>query len=64
MYTNTPDRNFVVDFHPDDEGLVLVSACSGHGFKFASVMGEVAADLVAEGRTKHDISFLNLGRFH
>ena len=63
LYSNTPDGNFVVDFHPTDGGLVLVSACSGHGFKFASVMGEVVADLVAEGRTRHDVSFLWLGRF-
>ena len=63
LYTNTPDSNFVVDAHPKDEDVVLVSACSGHGFKFTSVVGEIAADLAAEGRTRHDISFLNVRRF-
>ncbi|MDV3293678.1 MAG: N-methyl-L-tryptophan oxidase, partial [Nitrososphaerales archaeon] len=37
IYTNTPDSHFVVDFHPDDRRVLVVSACSGHGFKFSSV---------------------------
>ncbi len=63
IYTNTSDGNFVVDSLPDLGGAFLVSACSGHGFKFASVMGEIVADLVEEGRTKMDVGFLGLGRF-
>jgi sarcosine oxidase len=63
LYSNTPDMNFAVGLHPADSRVVVMSACSGHGFKFASVLGEVAADLVTDGRTAHDISFLNPGRF-
>jgi sarcosine oxidase len=63
IYTNTPDSNFVVDFHPQDERVVVISACSGHGFKFASVMGEVAADLVTGRSSELDVSFLRIGRF-
>ena len=63
VYTNTPDSNFVVDFHPQDERVLVVSACSGHGFKFSGVIGEVAADLATEGTSKFDISFLRIGRF-
>ena len=63
IYSNTPDMNFVVDFHPQDERVLLISACSGHGFKFSSVMGEVAAEMVTEGRSEFDISFLRIGRF-
>lgn len=63
LYSNTPDMNFAVGLHPADPRIVVMSACSGHGFKFASVLGEVAADLVTEGRTTHDISFLSPGRF-
>ena len=63
LYSNTPDRNFAVGLHPSDQRVVVMSACSGHGFKFASVLGEVAADLVTEGRTAYDISFLSPGRF-
>ena len=63
LYTNTPDSNFVVDYHPDDSRVVVVSACSGHGFKFSSVIGEVVADLVRSGETPHGISFLKVSRF-
>jgi sarcosine oxidase len=41
---------------------VIVSACSGHGFKFAPAVGEIAADLALEGETLHPIEFLRLGR--
>lgn len=63
LYTNTPDLNFAVGLHPDDPGVTVISACSGHGFKFASVLGEVAADLAIEGKTVFDIRFLDVDRF-
>lgn len=63
IYTNTPDFDFAIDFHPEDRRVLVVSACSGHGFKFSSVLGEVAADLLLNGRSEFDVSFLNIGRF-
>jgi sarcosine oxidase len=63
MYTNTPDRHFAIDLHPDDPRIVVISACSGHGFKFAPVMGEIGADLVCERRTSRDIARFALARF-
>lgn len=63
MYAMTPDANFVVDRHPAHENVVLMGGFSGHGFKFASVMGEVGADLALEGATPYDIGFLSLSRF-
>ena len=63
LYTNTPDYNFALGLHPDDRRVTVVSACSGHGFKFASVIGEAAADLTMEGRTKFDLTFLDPARF-
>jgi sarcosine oxidase len=45
LYTNTPDEEFVIDHHPDLPGVVFCSACSGHGFKFASVFGEILAGM-------------------
>ena len=62
MYTKTPDGHFIVDRHPEWPGVVLASACSGHGFKFASVMGEILADLALDGATSLPIGFLSLGR--
>jgi sarcosine oxidase len=63
MYTNTPDRNFIIDFHPADRRVVIASPCSGHGFKFSNVIGMIAADLATEGGTDFDIGFLSLDRF-
>jgi sarcosine oxidase len=50
LYTNAPNKNFIVDVHPDYRNVVLVSACSGHGFKFASVMGELIATGMRTGK--------------
>ena len=44
MYTNSPDGNFVIDRLPNAP-VVYASACSGHGFKFASAIGELLADM-------------------
>lgn len=60
MYTVTPDEHFVIDV---DDRIVYASACSGHGFKFASVIGEILADLATDGRTAHEIGFLSRRRF-
>src|SRR5437667_252696 len=62
MYTNTPDAHFIVDHLPDHSNVVVASACSGHGFKFSSVIGEILADLVLTGATRHPIGFLSAKR--
>lgn len=62
LYTSTPDADFIVDHHPDDPRIILASACSGHGFKFAPVLGEIVADLATKGLTNHDISRFTLSR--
>ncbi len=62
MFTNTPDRHFVIDTHPEYPQVVFASACSGHGFKFASVVGEILADLAQRGHSRHDIGFFRLAR--
>ena len=63
MYALSPDRHFIVDRHPQYENVVLMGGFSGHGFKFASVMGEIGAELALDGETQHDIAFLSLHRF-
>jgi sarcosine oxidase len=62
LYTNTPDHHFLVDRHPSHENVLLVSACSGHGFKFATALAEVAADLAMEGVSAFDVATFNIGR--
>jgi sarcosine oxidase len=63
IYTLTPDRHFVIDVHPDYPDVALAAGFSGHGFKFASVVGEVLADLAESGRTALPISMFRVGRF-
>jgi sarcosine oxidase len=63
LYTNTPDGHFILDQHPQSDRVILASPCSGHGFKFASAIGEALADLVLDGRSQLDLSFFRLSRF-
>jgi glycine/D-amino acid oxidase-like deaminating enzyme len=63
MYTMTEDGHFLVGRHPHEERVVLAAGLCGHGFKFTSVLGEILADLVLDGTTRHPIGFLDPGRF-
>ena len=63
LYSNTPDLNFAIGRHPDHGSAIVVSACSGHGFKFASVLGEVVADIAVGRKPGFDLSFISLDRF-
>jgi sarcosine oxidase len=63
MYTVTPDHHFVIDVHPEWPNVSVACGFSGHGFKFASAVGEVLADLADTGRTNHDIGLFKATRF-
>ncbi|MDQ7843805.1 MAG: N-methyl-L-tryptophan oxidase [Armatimonadota bacterium] len=63
MYTNTPDGHFIIDRHPRHPQVILACGFSGHGFKFAPVVGEILADLAVDGRTRHRIDLFRLDRF-
>jgi sarcosine oxidase len=63
LYTMTPDGDFILDRLPCSPRIIIASPCSGHGFKFAPVIGEILADLAITGTTPHDISRFRLGRF-
>jgi sarcosine oxidase len=62
LYTNTPDRHFIIDWL-DGGRVLVVSPCSGHGFKFASSIGEIVCQLLLDGRTWLDLSPFSLKRF-
>ena len=64
MYTNTPDEHFVVDRHPAHPQVVIASACSGHGFKFASAIGEQLAALALDAEPTFDLAPFRLARLH
>ncbi|HYM70122.1 MAG TPA: N-methyl-L-tryptophan oxidase [bacterium] len=63
MYTNTPDLNFVIGPHPAAPQCIVAAGFSGHGFKFASVVGEILADLATDGTTRHSIGLFAPTRF-
>lgn len=63
LYTNSPDGHFILDRHPQHDRVLIAAGFSGHGFKFASVIGETLADLADTGKTPLPIGFLGLGRF-
>jgi sarcosine oxidase len=62
VYTRSPDEHFVLGLHPNAPQIVLASPCSGHGFKFASIFGEVLADLAMTRATDKPIDFFRPSR--
>ena len=58
LYTMSPDHHFLLGIHPAHPQVAIAAGFSGHGFKFASVVGEILADLATTGRTSHPIGFL------
>ncbi|MGI8911685.1 MAG: N-methyl-L-tryptophan oxidase [Rubrobacteraceae bacterium] len=62
MYTMTPDGHFVIDRHARHSQVVYGCGFSGHGFKFAGVVGEILADLALEGETEHPIELFSASR--
>lgn len=63
IYTTTPDSAFVIDWHPDDGRILIVSPCSGHGFKHSAAIGEAAAQCITTGMSDIDLSAFALSRF-
>jgi monomeric sarcosine oxidase len=61
-YTMTPDDDFILDRHPAHPEILVASPCSGHGFKFSVLIGEILADLAMHGATEHPIERFRLDR--
>jgi sarcosine oxidase len=64
FYTVSPDSNFVIDVHPDNDRIIIASPCSGHGFKHSAALGEALAQQVIDGKSKIDLSSFSLKRFN
>ncbi|QQK81056.1 N-methyl-L-tryptophan oxidase [Salicibibacter cibi] len=62
IFTRTPDEHFVVDLHPKHSNIAIAAGFSGHGFKFASIIGEILSQLALDGHTEHDISIFSMTR--
>jgi sarcosine oxidase len=63
LYTVTPDFGFVIDTHPSSDRVILVSPCSGHGFKHSPAIGEALAQLTGDDAVRPDLSAFSLARF-
>jgi sarcosine oxidase len=63
LYTMTPDENFILGAHPKYPEVTLAAGFSGHGFKFAPVIGEIVGELVSSGRSRFDIRMFSPLRF-
>jgi sarcosine oxidase len=63
LYTTTPDANFVIDFYPGNDRILIASPCSGHGFKHSAAIGEVISQLIVDGTSKIDVSSFRIERF-
>ncbi len=61
-FTNTADEHFVIDRTPGMPQVIYASPCSGHGYKFASVLGEILADLATKGESRFDLSLFSAAR--
>jgi len=64
LYTMTPDEHFLIGPHPQSPAVTLVLGFSGHGFKFAPVIGELVGQLATEGKTTQDIAMFSPTRFN
>jgi sarcosine oxidase len=62
IYTRSADEHFVLGLHPGASQIVLASPCSGHGFKFSSIFGEILADLATTLATDKPIDFFRPSR--
>jgi len=62
-YTVSPDRHFIIDEHPALPNTLVVSACSGHGFKHSAALGEAFAQWCLHGKSELDLSSFSLARF-
>lgn len=63
LYTMSPDEHFIVDHYPALPQVVFAAGLSGHGYKFAPVLGRALAELAIDGSTALPIGFLSLQRF-
>lgn len=63
LYTMTPDEHFIIDRHPEYPQIVIGACCSGHAFKYSTLIGNILVDLAVDGRTAHDIDMFHMGRF-
>lgn len=63
LYTMTPDEHWIIDRHPEFPHIVFGGGCSGHSFKFSTIIGKILTQLALQGSTEYDISLFKIERF-
>lgn len=63
LFTRTPDEDFIIDHHPQYNHVIIATGFSGHGFKFASAIGEVLMKMALGEEIEYDLSYFRIGRF-
>lgn len=63
MYSMTPDEDFIIDRHPQHSNITIAAGFSGHGFKFASVVGEILSELAMNEKPQFDLTPFSINRF-
>ncbi|MDX2159711.1 MAG: N-methyl-L-tryptophan oxidase [bacterium] len=63
LYTMTPDEDFILDHHPAYPQITIGSPCSGHGFKFSTLIGKLLVELACDGVATHETTRFRIGRF-
>lgn len=63
IYDQSPDEDFIIDWHPSDQRIILAGGFSGHGFKFASVIGKILSEMALDQPLIHSIDSFKLSRF-
>ncbi|XP_018418927.1 PREDICTED: peroxisomal sarcosine oxidase [Nanorana parkeri] len=64
MYTNTPDNNFILDYHPLYKNIVIGSGFSGHGFKLSPLVGKILSELSMGKEPSYDLTPFRIARFN
>ena len=62
-YDISPDEDFIIDTLPDEPNRLIITGLSGHGFKFASVLGELATEFALDKPFSFDLTPFSLARF-
>jgi len=62
LYTHTPDEHFIIDTHPAYPNVAIAAGFSGHGFKFASSVGEMLSQMVLKDNIPHPLPLFSISR--
>jgi monomeric sarcosine oxidase len=63
LYTMTPDEDWIIDYHPSYPNIVIAGGCSGHAFKFSTLIGRILTEMLLDGHSSHRLERFRMSRF-